>query len=76
MKILRVFLDEELSKYPAGIYLPKVNNRNTRTTCETYSKLTIKIPERYQHVTACWVNAPLLFEKKSQPQKSFFVYNI
>ena len=28
---------------PAGIYLLKVNNRNTRTTCEICSKLTIKI---------------------------------
>ena len=26
----------------------KVNNRNTRTTCEICSKLTIKIPERLQ----------------------------
>ena len=26
----------------------KVNNRNTRTRCETCSKLTIKIPERRQ----------------------------
>ena len=26
-----------------GIYLFKVNNRNTRTTCEIYSKLSIKI---------------------------------
>ena len=32
---------------PAGIYLLKVNNRNTRT-CEICSKLTIKIPERRQ----------------------------
>ena len=30
---------------PGGIYLRKVNNRNTRTRCETCSKLTIKIPE-------------------------------
>ena len=29
-----------------GIYLLKVNNRNTRTRCEICSKLTIKIPER------------------------------
>ena len=29
---------------PAGIYLLKVNNRNTRTRCEICSKLTIKIP--------------------------------
>ena len=32
------------SFYPAGIYLLRVNNRNTRTRCET--KLTIKTPER------------------------------
>ena len=30
--------------FPAGIYLLKVNNRNTRTRCEICSKLTIKIP--------------------------------
>ena len=29
----------------AGIYLLKVNNRNTRTRCETCSKLTIETPE-------------------------------
>ena len=34
--------------YPAGIYLLKVNNRNTRTWCEICSKLTIKTPERRQ----------------------------
>ena len=33
---------------PAGIYLLKVNNRNTRIRCEICSKLTIKIPERRQ----------------------------
>ena len=32
--------------YPAGIYLLKVKNRNTRTRCEICPKLTIKIPER------------------------------
>ena len=31
---------------PAGIYLLKVNKRNTRTRCGICSKLTIKIPER------------------------------
>ena len=31
---------------PAGIYLFKNNNRNTRKRCEICSKLTIKIPER------------------------------
>ena len=30
---------------PVGIYLLKVNNRNTRTRCEICSKLTIKTPE-------------------------------
>ena len=32
----------------AGIYLLKVNNRNTRARCEISSKLTIKIPEQRQ----------------------------
>ena len=31
--------------FPAGIYLLKVNNRNSRTRCEICSKLIIKIPE-------------------------------
>ena len=31
---------------PAGIYMLKVNNKNTRTRCEICSKLTINIPER------------------------------
>ena len=31
---------------PAGIYLLKINNRNTRKRSEICSKLTIKIPER------------------------------
>ena len=29
-----------------GIYLLKVNNRNTRASCEICSQLTIKTPER------------------------------
>ena len=33
-------------KKPAGNYMFKVNNRNTRTRCEICSKLTIKTPER------------------------------
>ena len=32
--------------FSASIYLLKVNNRNTRTSCEIFSKLTIKTPER------------------------------
>ena len=34
--------------FPAGVYLLKVNNRNTSTRCGIYSKLAIKIPERRQ----------------------------
>ena len=33
---------------PAGIYLLKVNNRDTRKRCEICSKLTIKTPEERQ----------------------------
>ena len=40
--------NKPMSFYPAGIYLLKVNNRNTRTKCEICSKITIKIPERGQ----------------------------
>ena len=36
---------------PAGIYLLKVNNRNTRTRCEICSKLTIKTPERRHFIS-------------------------
>ena len=32
---------------PANIYLLQINNRNTRTRCEIYSKLAIKTPERH-----------------------------
>ena len=35
---------------PAGIYLLKVSNGNTSTRGEKCSKLTIKAPERRQHV--------------------------
>ena len=34
--------------YPAGNYMLKINNRNTRTRCVICSKLTIKTPEQYQ----------------------------
>ena len=44
--------------FPAGIYLLKVNNRNTRKRCETCSKLTIKRPEqrRWRRSTVFIVN--------------------
>ena len=35
-------------RYQAGIYLLKVNNRNTGTSCEICLKFTIKTPERHQ----------------------------
>ena len=35
-----------LTYNPAGDYIFKVNNRNTRTRCDICSKLTIKTPER------------------------------
>ena len=34
--------------FPAGIYLLKVNSRNTRTRCKMCSKLTIKVEVRRQ----------------------------
>ena len=52
-KYLNCFAKEEFnisffyaSPKLAGIYLFKVNNRNTRTRCEICSKLTINTPER------------------------------
>ena len=33
--------------YPAGNYMFKANNRNTRTRCEVCSKFTIKTPEKH-----------------------------
>ena len=38
----------EFRPNPAGIYLLKVSNRNTRTRCEICSELTMKAPERHQ----------------------------
>ena len=37
-----------LGAIPAGNYMFKVNNRNTRTNCEICPKLTIKAPDRRQ----------------------------
>ena len=36
------------SSNPAGNYVFRVNNRNTRTRCKICSKLTVKMPERRQ----------------------------
>ena len=54
--------------FPAGNYMFKVKNRNTRTRCEICSKLTIKTPERrhwridFEQVSQiswfyCWLTA-------------------
>ena len=44
--------------HPAGIYLLKITNKNTRTRCEICSKLTIKTPERrHEHVIVGWALA-------------------
>ena len=45
-KVIRFSYVKKNYPFPAGIYLLKVNNRNTRTRCEICSKLTIKTPER------------------------------
>ena len=48
------------NRYPANIYFFKVNNRNTRKSCEICSKLTIKIPERRQMFDLV-LNMPLVY---------------
>ena len=42
--INRIYLP--LTHFPAGIYLFKVNDGDTRTICEICSQLTMKISER------------------------------
>ena len=51
------FAHDHLPKtIPVGIYLLKVNNRNTRTRCEICSKLTIKTPEwRQRHRSGVFI---------------------
>ena len=46
MKKLGNFTVSFSSNIPVGVYMFKVNNRNTRKRCEIGSKLTIKAPER------------------------------
>ena len=41
---------------PAGIYQLNVNYKNTRRSCEKYSKLTIKAPERRQWPCSNFLN--------------------
>ena len=54
-KCLKVSLIYFCCFYPAGNYLLKFNNRNTRTKCEICSKLTIKIPERRQRRSGIFI---------------------
>ena len=70
---------------PAGIYLLKVNNRNTRTRCEISSELTIKTPERRQADmfkvnnrntrTRCAICSKLTIKTAELRQASFFIVN-
>ena len=48
LKVIRISLVLVIlfKHYPAGNYMFKVNNRNTRTRCEICSKLTTETPER------------------------------
>ena len=48
------FIEGFIESYLVGIYLLKVNDRNTKTRCEICSKLTIKTPERHL-VSPPWV---------------------
>ena len=41
---------------PAGNYMFKVNNRNTRTRCEIFSKLTIKTRRQWRRSGVFIVN--------------------
>ena len=50
-----------LWSYLIYIYLLKCNNRNTRTMCEIYSKLTMKAPERRQDLYMIHHNLDLFY---------------
>ena len=44
--MLKIAIKSTIYTVPAGNYMFKVNNRNTRTRCEICSKLTIKVSEK------------------------------
>ena len=55
LSLLRVETHSEPC-HSLGIYLLKVNNRNTRTRCENCSKLTRKTTERrYSHHSGVFI---------------------
>ena len=69
-----------MNPFPVGVYLFKVNNRNTRIRCEICSELTVKTPERHQ-ANSDWVTSyllPYFHEKKNQgnPTLEYFVLKI
>ena len=57
--------------HPAGIYLLKVNNRNSRTGCEICSKLTSISIVNFEHVFAGWEGFLLLSEIQDFPGLTF-----
>ena len=48
IKVQNVSLRNNYILFPTGIYLFKINNRNSRTICKICSKLAIKTTERRQ----------------------------
>ena len=46
LQVCVVFIRDPFQISAAGIYMFKVNNRNTETRCEIFSNLTIKAPKR------------------------------
>ena len=56
---------------PAVIYLFKVNNGNTRTMCESYSKLTTKTSERRQ-----WRRSGILIANFEQISHIVLVFSL
>ena len=60
---------------PAGVYLLKVNNRNTRTRGEICSELTIKIPERRQ-LGKCWLGWDHVSYRKGQETTFINKYHV
>ena len=45
VSVLQKFLGRFYRSSPAGIYLLKINNKDSRTRCKICSKLTVKTPE-------------------------------
>ena len=48
---LKTSTSKDFSPFAVGNYMFKVNNRNTKTRCEIYSKLTIRTLERCSSVS-------------------------